>query len=188
MSIIYAAYGSNMSQTQMAIRCPESRLLTAGWLPGFKLVFDSFSSKWNGAVADVETTGDSAMVPVVLYDVTLRDLDKLDDFEGYPTKYNRRTMKVITKGGQRLDAQVYYLMNNHKGSYDDPSASYFKQIRNAYIRFKFPVARLEAYLNDTRQQRARLDALAEKHAQRQALPYPSLPPMSDFMGIFDKQD
>ena len=183
MSILYAAYGSNMSQTQMSIRCPDSRLITAGWLPGFKLVFDSFSSKWGAAVADVEPTGDSAMVPVALYDVSMKDLAKLDDFEGYPTKYNRRTMKVLTKGGQRFDAQVYYLMNNHKGSYGDPSDQYFKQIRNAYIRFKFPVARLDAYLTDTRQQRAKLTPQAKPMHQH----YPSLL-NDDLLSIFDNQD
>jgi gamma-glutamylcyclotransferase (GGCT)/AIG2-like uncharacterized protein YtfP len=160
MSILYAAYGSNMSETQMSIRCPDSRLIGAGWLPAFKLIFDSYSSNWLGAVADVEPTGDHAMmVPIALYDISPRDLSRLDEFEGYPAKYNRRMMNVMLKNGQHASALVYYLMNNHKGTYGKPSDKYFKQIRSAYIRFKFAVSKLD-------------DVVAESirlHEQRAAL-------------------
>lgn len=145
MDIIYAAYGSNMSERQMSLRCPESKLIAVGFLPGFKLVFDSFSTKWNGAVADVEPTGNHAdMVPVVLYRLTPKDLSLLDEFEGYPGKYNRKVVNVLQRNGQHASALIYFLMNQHKGDYSNPSDAYFKQIRNAYVRFKFKGAYVDA--------------------------------------------
>lgn len=35
----YIAYGSNMSTSQMALRCPDAKLVGTGWLNGYRLAF-----------------------------------------------------------------------------------------------------------------------------------------------------
>ena len=46
----YIAYGSNMVQEQMAVRCPEAKLIGTGYISGARLEFYLH--------ATVEETGD----------------------------------------------------------------------------------------------------------------------------------
>ena len=59
MAIKYFAYGSNLDLPQMKRRCPSSKLISKGTLPGYRLTFNRFSSGWGGGVADVIQEQDS---------------------------------------------------------------------------------------------------------------------------------
>lgn len=148
--IKYAAYGSNMSTVQMKIRCPGSKSAGLGFLPGYKLVFDSFSEVWNGPIADIEPTGSHAdLVPVVVYDLTKSDMQNLDSFEGYPNKYLRKQQFIMMKDGGHELCWVYFLQPKHKGSYGAPNDSYLRQIKAAYLRFRFDLKRLASYVEES---------------------------------------
>lgn len=97
---LYFAYGSNMDRAQMKRRCPDSKYVGKAVLKGYRLGFTGHSNNWGGAVATI-TKGEGS-VPGILYKVTDADIENLDRFEGYPTVYQRKTVKV---GGQ--DALIY---------------------------------------------------------------------------------
>ena len=57
----YIAYGSNMVQEQMAVRCPDARLIGTGYISGARLEFYLH--------ATVEKTGDMRnRVPVAVWE------------------------------------------------------------------------------------------------------------------------
>ena len=78
---MYFAYGSNLSQAQMANRCPTAKRLGVAVLEGHRLSFTAFSRGWKGGVADV---GEAAGREVwgLLDELTPADLTALDGYEG----------------------------------------------------------------------------------------------------------
>ena len=76
----YIAYGSNMVEEQMAVRCPDARLIGTGYISGARLEFYLH--------ATVEETGDQRnRVPVAVWEINQRDEQMLDRYEGYPSYY-----------------------------------------------------------------------------------------------------
>ena len=57
----YFAYGSNMNHEQMMLRCPSAIFLKRARLENHKFVYDGYSKKRNGAVANIiKSSGDIA--------------------------------------------------------------------------------------------------------------------------------
>ena len=84
------------------------RIVTLGGrvLQKYRLDFTTESGMWGGGVADVvEDDGNS--VWGLLYSVTDDDLDRLDRYEGYPTKYGRLQATVEQGQGPVDDVWVY---------------------------------------------------------------------------------
>ena len=146
--MLYAAYGSNMSQRQMFTRCPNSVLVGPGLLHGHRLYFGSYAQSWGGAPADVSPSDEpGTAVPVLIYEMPQSNLEMLDEWEGYPTKYKRKLSVVTLRSGKKVKAWVYYLAPAHEGKFGAPSEKYYQQIRRAYLRFRFN----EEYLAKARQ-------------------------------------
>ena len=78
---LYAAYGSNMDPTQMALRAPHSPQRGGGWLVGWRLTFGGEDLGWEGALATL-VEDPLEKVFVVLYDMTDADEQNLDRWEG----------------------------------------------------------------------------------------------------------
>ena len=95
----YFAYGSNLSVTQMAQRCPDAvdphpaTLADHDWLINER------------GVATVEPF-DGGEVHGILWQVSDDDLATLDRAEGVPVRYRRDRLKVDTDGGP-VEAWVY---------------------------------------------------------------------------------
>ena len=122
--MLYVSYGSNMNLTQMAYRCPNSKVIENGKLIGFKLVFNIH--------ADIIETGDTNdEVPVVIWDIHSKDWARLDMYEGFPNYYIKRRVEVITEDGDTTEAIVYVMANNRKGICP-PSRDYFETILTGY--------------------------------------------------------
>lgn len=92
---LYFAYGSNLDVEQMKRRCPESKVLVPGCLRGYRLDFTWHSSGWGGGVADVVLDPQKEVWGVV-YELTMRDLELLDNYEGYPKVYTRFQTSIET--------------------------------------------------------------------------------------------
>ena len=81
----YIAYGSNLNRAQMALRCPDAKVVGTGEIKDYELLF---RGNRNGAVATVEPKkGES--VPVLIWEISPRDEFNLDRYEGYPRLYGR---------------------------------------------------------------------------------------------------
>lgn len=82
---LYGAYGSNLNQSQMALRCPEAEPVGACTLKDYKLVF-------RGVADIVPSPGDS--VALGLWRITERCEDALDIYEGFPKLYGKEFLTV----------------------------------------------------------------------------------------------
>jgi len=122
---VYLAYGSNLNLEQMAYRCPYATVLGAAELSGYKLLFRGGK---NGAVATVEPTEDGS-VPVLLWEITPRDEEALDRYEGYPHFYRKETV-TVPLDGRPLEAMVYIMNEGHPLGI--PSEYYLNTILEGY--------------------------------------------------------
>jgi gamma-glutamylcyclotransferase (GGCT)/AIG2-like uncharacterized protein YtfP len=92
---LYFAYGANMDAAAMALRCPVSRLVGAGRLPGYRFII--MREGYASVVRDPTRT-----VHGVLWALALDDIPALDRYEGVAGGlYAKATLPVITSGGVR---------------------------------------------------------------------------------------
>jgi phage replication-related protein YjqB (UPF0714/DUF867 family)/gamma-glutamylcyclotransferase (GGCT)/AIG2-like uncharacterized protein YtfP len=128
----YFAYGSNLSVTQMAQRCPDATdprpatLADHGWLINER------------GVATVEPF-DGSVVHGVLWQVSDHDLDVLDSAEGVPVRYRRDRMSVDTDDGP-TEAWVYV---DHRVEPGAPRPGYLERIIDGATHHGLPQRWLE---------------------------------------------
>lgn len=123
----YFAYGSNMSQKQMEERCGEGSFKALGraFLKGYRLVFDGFSERWGGAVANV-VPSEGGVVWGVLYDVSEKCIKTLDEREGVSSgTYGRVLVEVCSEEGKSFTAYTYLREPLEEGK---PSERYIERL------------------------------------------------------------
>lgn len=118
---LYIAYGSNLSLSQMAGRCPTAEIAGKAVLHGWKLAFRG--------VATIERCA-GYNVPVLLWKLQPQDERNLDTYEGWPHLYRKENLKV-TLDGKRRTAMVY-IMNEGSHPYSPPSKGYMRTILHGY--------------------------------------------------------
>ena len=120
----YIAYGSNMIQEQMAVRCPDARLIGTGYISGARLEFYLH--------ATVEKTRDMRnRVPVAVWEINDRDERSLDRYEGYPSYYIKEEWPVHMADGSEINGIIYLMKMIRKSP---PTDGYYAGIANAYRR------------------------------------------------------
>lgn len=119
----YIAYGSNMSQEQMAIRCPNAKLIGTGYLPNHTLEFYLHATV-------KPSDSDRDRVPVAVWEIDEIDELNLDYYEGYPNYYSKATRKVQMMDGSEIEGTIY-IMNN--GENYRPFRIYYDGILAAYL-------------------------------------------------------
>lgn len=136
MKRYYIAYGSNLSESQMAYRCPTAKVVGTSTLKDWRLLFDGPASieKYEGYE-----------VPVLIWDIQPEDERSLDRYEGYPNYYRKEMLEVEVKG-QKLKAMVY-IMNTNKEH--KPSEYYYDVLEKGYDRFGFDKSILEKALEES---------------------------------------
>ena len=99
----YIAYGSNMVKEQMAVRCPDARLIGMGYIEGARLEFYLH--------ATVERTGDRRnRVPVAVWEISKQDEANLDVYEGVKGGYyTKENWPVIMKDGSQIEGMIYIM-------------------------------------------------------------------------------
>lgn len=135
--MLYAAYGSNLNVGQMGRRCPGATIVGPGSLNDHQLVF---RGPHDAAVATVEPQR-GGLVPVLLWELSERDVEALDRYEGWPWLYSRRAVSVETAGGP-VQAMIYIM--NERYPLGRPSAGYYAAIREGYVFAGFDVETLRA--------------------------------------------
>jgi gamma-glutamylcyclotransferase (GGCT)/AIG2-like uncharacterized protein YtfP len=138
-AVKYFGYGSNLDLSQMKRRCPSSKLISKGSLPGYRLTFNRFSNGWGGGVADVIQDQDSKVWGLV-FEISDSDLERLDRYEGYhkdqTSMYERWKAVIDTPNGQISDVWVYTVVEKQK--FVSPTLEYSQIIKDAAVRWKFP--------------------------------------------------
>ena len=118
----YIAYGSNMVREQMAVRCPDARLIGTGYISGARLEFYLH--------ATVEKTGDLRnRVPVAVWEISAADECNLDRYEGVPSYYIKEAWPVRLLDGSEISGMIY-LMKYIRHS--PPHQQYYDGIADAY--------------------------------------------------------
>ena len=123
--MLYIAYGSNMNLSQMAFRCPNSKIVCNGKLYGYKLVFNIHADV-------IKTDNEDDFVPVVAWNINSKDWNRLDMYEGYPHYYVKEVVDVVLDNGNTEEAIVYVMADDKKGVCP-PMRGYFDCIEDGYI-------------------------------------------------------
>jgi len=138
MKRFYIAYGSNLSESQMAMRCPTAKVVGTSTLKDWRLLFDG--------PASIERC-EGYEVPVLIWDIQPEDERLLDRYEGYPSYYRKEMLEVEVEG-QKLEAMVY-IMNTKKESM--PPSYYYDVLAKGYDRFGFDKKILEKAKQESRE-------------------------------------
>ena len=85
MKRYYIAYGSNLSQEQMARRCPTAKIVGTTTLKDWRLLF-------NGPASIERKEGYE--VPVLIWEIMPTDEKSLDRYEGYPSYYRKEMLDI----------------------------------------------------------------------------------------------
>jgi len=125
----YFAYGSNLNQRQMLERCPDSKPVFTASLPNYKLVFVGWSRQWRGGVVSIRPFR-GERVPGAIYEVSDRNLRRLDSYEGYPRSYTRLNVTVFDEGGEPIKAITY--IKSGQSDEAQPSKEYLALIQQGY--------------------------------------------------------
>lgn len=133
MKRYYIAYGSNLSEAQMAYRCPTAKVVGTSMLNDWRLLFDG--------PASIERK-EGYNVPVLIWDIQPADEKSLDRYEGYPNYY-RKEMLEIEINGETEEAMVY-IMNTK--SECPPTLHYYNILKDGYKAFGFDRKILEKAL------------------------------------------
>ena len=120
----YIAYGSNMVEEQMAVRCPSAKLIGTGYISGARLEFYLH--------ATVEKTNDKRnRVPVAVWEINDTDERSLDRYEGFPSYYVKDRWWVHMNDGSMIEGMIYLMKLIRKSP---PHTQYYDGIANAYRR------------------------------------------------------
>ena len=125
----YFAYGSNLNQRQMLERCPDSKPVFTASLPNYKLVFVGWSRQWRGGIDSIKPFRGERILGAI-YEISERDLRRLDKYEGYPGNYNRFKVTVFNEDGEPIEAVTY--IKSEQLEETPPGKEYLAVIQQGY--------------------------------------------------------
>ncbi len=125
----YFAYGSNLNKKQMLERCPDSKPLFVATLRNYKLVFVGWSRQWRGGITSIKPFRGERVFGAV-YELSDRDLRRLDSYEGYPGSYNRLKVTVFDEDGEPVEAITY--IKSQQSEETQPSKDYLSLVQQGY--------------------------------------------------------
>lgn len=137
----YIAYGSNLSVEQMTYRCPDAHIVGQAALEGWELLFRGCATI---------APNPKKNTPVLVWEVSERDEDRLDAYEGFPRYYRKEELEVevVREGAEpKTVTAMVYIMENDFG-HRTPTLSYYKVLHDGYKAFHFPMHVLEGALKE----------------------------------------
>ena len=146
MKRYYLAYGSNLNIAQMQFRCPDAVIAGTAVIPDYELLF---KGSLTGAYLTIEPKQGS-QVPVGVWEVSLADEFRLDRYEGFPSFYYKKEIRIPVKDirtgkTRQRDAFVYIMHEDRK--LGGPTSFYMRTCLDGYKDFGFDTAPLrQAFL------------------------------------------
>ena len=138
----YLAYGSNLNIRQMRYRCPGAKPIGITVIPDHELLYKGSKT---GAYLTIEPKKNS-IVPIAVWEVTADDEKRLDAYEGCPTFYYKKAVRLPVKLAngktKKLDAFVYIMHEERKLGI--PSLAYIRTCEEGYRNFGFDTKFLDA--------------------------------------------
>ena len=145
MKRYYLAYGSNLNIAQMQFRCPDAKVVGTAVIPDYELLF---KGSLTGAYLTIEPR-QGAQVQVGVGEVSAADELKLDRYEGFPSFYYKKEMRIpvvdIRTGKTRQRDAFVYIMHEDR-RLGVPTSFYMRTCLEGYRDFGFdPDFLLAAY-------------------------------------------
>jgi len=112
----------------MAERAPDSKPKFIATLPNYKLTFTARPGRQGGVASIRPIKGEKVLGAV--YEISERDLKRLDGYEGYPTIYDRRKVTVWTETNEPIEAITYIKIDQSQEA--RPSSEYLAVIQQGY--------------------------------------------------------
>jgi cation transport regulator ChaC len=126
----YFAYGSNMDCDQKCERTGTIREARVAQLQGFRLAFNKRRKSDESVVANIMPDA-SSVTWGVIYRCRPDAITTLDKFEGVRQgHYSRKTVNVITRDGESIEALAYVAMMAFVCDEGIPSVEYLRHILN----------------------------------------------------------
>ena len=142
----YIAYGSNLNVRQMHLRCPSATVLGTANLRGWELLFKGSKT---GSYLTIEPC-EKGTVPVAIWEVTEQDEKALDRYEGYPSFYYKKEIRVQYRGirtGRRRTVNAFVYIMHEDRPIGVPSVTYMQTCLRGYDDFGFNrLILMDAYL------------------------------------------
>ena len=136
---LYAAYGSNLDTAQMRFRCPTAKPIAKSWLHDYRLVFKGHSRNAHATVIPEE----GQAVPLVIWEITARDEQALDHYEGVASGYYTKEYMEVEVDGEMKEVLIYIMTPQYFGT---PAHHYFNTIQKGYGDFNLPTTILDEAL------------------------------------------
>lgn len=131
---LYFAYGSNMNEAQMALRCPDSKIVGIAMLENHRFLINE-----RGVASIAESQG--KVVYGLLWSISQPDERQLDCYEGVGKGFYRKlTLSIAVQEHQTVDALLYVASCNEHGT---PRLGYMETILRAAMCHNFSVASIE---------------------------------------------
>jgi hypothetical protein len=146
----YIAYGSNLNVRQMRYRCPGAKLIGISAIPDYELLYKGSKT---GAYLTIEPKN-GGLVPIAVWEVTADDEKRLDLYEGYPTFYYKKEVRLPVKlaSGKIRKVTAFVYIMHEKRSIAIPSMAYIRTCEEGYRSFGFDLKYLDrAYLRSTKE-------------------------------------
>ena len=106
-TIIYFAYGSNMSSGRFLKRVPSANALGSGILRHHQLTFCKLSWKDGSGKCGI-IASDRDEVLGVLFEIAVSDKQELDRIEGVGKGYNEKDVEISGDNGKSIAAFTYF--------------------------------------------------------------------------------
>jgi len=103
--VIYFSYGSNMSRSRLEKRVGKVKHLGKATLKGYTLRLNKKGQDGTGKANIVPKS--QTQTEGVLFELSHRQLLKLDPFEGAPRHYERKRVQLLNDKGERIEAITY---------------------------------------------------------------------------------
>ena len=125
----YFAYASNLNKKQMRERAPDSKPMFVATLPNYKLIFSGWSRQWRGGYATIALSRDDKVLGAI-YEVSEKDMRRLDTYEDCPRSYNRLNVTVFDEDNNPVEAVTYIKAGRLEET--QPSKEYLAVIQQGY--------------------------------------------------------
>ena len=109
-SVVYFAYGSNMSSKRLKARVLSAKAVGIGVLKEHALAFHKVSKKDGSGKCDIVKSS-SGEVMGVLFEIDAQEKTDLDEYEGFNKGYDEKTVEITTESGRIVSAVTYYATN-----------------------------------------------------------------------------
>jgi hypothetical protein len=106
-TILYFAYGSNMSTPRLRYRVPGCRFAFVARLPNYKLCFHKRSKDGSAKCNAFRTAEPTDVVIGAVYEIPTNEKPALDRAEGLGAGYHEEIVPVLSAKGEKVAVRTY---------------------------------------------------------------------------------